>query len=70
MIALRTDKHADDYWEVMNNIDYKFAAIPFAFILIRIWSLISDILYVYVGKSPTGLPRWLVYLLMYLLVCH
>ena len=75
MIALKTDKHAEDYWEVMNNIDYKFAAIPIAFILIRIWSLISDILYVYVQLSPNKLLKhkgtvWLVYTLMYLLVCE
>lgn len=70
MIALKTDKHAEDYWEVMNNIDYKFAAIPIAFILIRIWSLCSDIIYVYVGLSPKHLPPSLVYILMYLLVCE
>ena len=69
MIALKTDKHTEDYWEVMNNIDYKFAAIPVAFILIRIWSLTSDILYVYMGKSPTDLQEGLVYFLMYSLVC-
>jgi hypothetical protein len=69
MIALKTDKHAEDYWEVMNNIDYKFAAIPIAFILIRIWSLCSDLIYVYARLSPQDLPRsWLVYVLMYLLV--
>ena len=68
MIALKTDKHTDDYWEVMNNIDYKFTAIPFAFILIRIWSLISDIVYVYIRKSPNNLPKGLVYFLMYSLV--
>lgn len=69
MIALKTDKHTEDYWEVMNNIDYKFAAIPFAFILIRIWSLTSDILYVYVGESPNDLLEGLVSFLMYALVC-
>lgn len=68
MIALKTEKHVDDYWEVMNNVDYKFAAIPAAFLLIRIWSLISDIIYVYVGLSPDKLRPELVYALMYSLV--
>ena len=66
MIALKTDKHAEDYWEVMNNIDYKFALIPVAFILIRIWSLVSDIVYIYAGLSPDKhhLPKGVVYFLM------
>ena len=71
MIALKTNKHTEDYWEVMNNIDYKFAAIPIAFVLIRIWSLVSDIIYVYASVSPKSLPRsWLAYALMYMLVCE
>lgn len=68
MIALKTEKHADDYWEVMNNIDYKFGAIPVAFILIRIWSLISDIVYIYVRMTSAQLPKWTMYFLMLSLV--
>ena len=69
MIALKTDKHAEDYWEIMANLDNKFTAIPIAFILIRIWCLASDIIYVYVGKSPANLNTGLVYFLMCSLVC-
>ena len=68
MIALKTDKHAEDYWEVMNNIDYKFALIPLAFILIRIWSVVGDIVYIYVGHSPNRLHIGVVYFIMCSLV--
>lgn len=34
------------------SIDYKFLAIPIAFILLRVWSFVVDILYLCFRKKP------------------
>ena len=33
------------------SIDYKFILIPLAFILLRVWAFIGDIIHVYFGKN-------------------
>lgn len=38
------------------SIDYKFLAIPLAFILLRVWSFIADVLYLYIGLHHLNEP--------------
>ena len=39
----------------LQNVEYKFLLIPLAFIILRVWSCILVILFVYVGMDPTTL---------------
>ncbi len=41
----------------MNHIDYKFIFIPVIFVLLRMWGVILDILYVYVGLHDNQIPK-------------
>ena len=63
----RTKKFISErrFWQAVNMLDYKFVFIPVAFIVLRIWSCIMNVLYVYsdVGyKLPKGVGSALIYL--------
>ena len=63
----RTKKFISErrFWQAVNMLDYKFVFIPVAFIVLRIWSCIMNVLYVYsdVGyKLPKGVGNTLIYL--------
>ena len=38
------------------SIDYKFLAIPLAFILLRVWSFVADVLHLYIGMHHLSKP--------------
>ena len=44
-------RQSDRLMLALVSIDYKFILIPLAFILLRIWSFIGDILHLYIGMS-------------------
>ena len=52
----------------MNHIDYKFIFIPVIFVLLRMWGLILDILYVYLGLQDNNIPTVIDKTLLYLSV--
>jgi len=56
------------FWSNMNHIDYKFIFIPVIFVLLRMWGLILDILYVYFGLRDNDLPTSIDKILNYLSV--
>ena len=63
----RTKKFVSErrFWQAINVLDYKFVFIPVAFIILRIWTCIMNVLYVYsqVGyKLPKGVGIALIYL--------
>lgn len=63
----RTKKFVSErrFWQAVNMLDYKFVFIPVAFTVLRIWSCIMNVLYVYsdVGyKLPKGVANALIYL--------
>ena len=63
----RTKKFVSErrFWQAVNVLDYKFMFIPVAFTVLRIWSCIMNVLYVYseVGKNlPKGVGIALIYL--------
>lgn len=33
------------------SVDYKFIFIPLAFIFLRLWSFVGDVLHLYIGKT-------------------
>jgi G protein-coupled receptor 157 len=41
----------DRFWTAVHNLDYKLLLIPLAFLLLRVWSLIDSIIYVYAGQT-------------------
>ena len=64
---LKDDADAMEYWQAMYNIDYKFIAIPLMFIFLRIWTVILNILIIYIQitVSPVILKA-----LLYMGVSH
>ena len=42
-------RRSDKFMLALLSIDYKFLSIPLAFILLRVWSFVSDLLYLYIG---------------------
>lgn len=57
------------YWEaVVNKVDYKFLLIPIVFVLLRIWTIIVNIVYIYAQVEPSDLPTWLDKTLVYMAV--
>ena len=41
----------------LHNVEYKFLLIPVAFIILRVWTCILGILFVYVGMDPKHFPK-------------
>ena len=41
----------------LHNVEYKFLVIPVAFIILRVWSCVLLILFVYVGMDPKHFPK-------------
>lgn len=50
------------------SLIYKFLFIPVVFVLLRLWTSILNILYVYVGLEEKQVPFWLNETLIYLAV--
>lgn len=53
------------FWRAVNVLDYKFLFIPVAFTILRIWTCLINVFYVYsdVGRSfPRGVTVALIYL--------
>ena len=48
------------FWKAVNVLEYKFLSIPIAFFLLRMWTCIINLLYVYVDIGD--IPQPLVYL--------
>lgn len=58
------------YWKMMYNIDYKFIMIPVMFIFLRLWTLVINILIVYLRIPQTNISPNLLEALFYLAVSH
>lgn len=54
------------YWKALQNVDYKFMLIPVAFIILRIWTCIVNILYLYAAVDQHKVPDWIDKTLIYL----
>lgn len=52
----------------MNSVDYKFILIPVIFVLLRMWSCIVNILFVYVNLKESDLNYYIIQILLYLSV--
>lgn len=55
------------------SIDYKFLSIPLAFILLRLWSLIADVLHLYLGRNDLNKGLSLVLIILgvsYMHICR
>ncbi len=54
----------------MNSVDYKFILIPVIFVLLRMWSCIVNILFVYVNLKESDLNyySYIIQILLYLSV--
>lgn len=53
------------FWRAVNVLDYKFLFIPVAFTILRIWSCLINVFYVYSdvgGSFPRGVTVALIYL--------
>lgn len=50
------------------SLIYKFLFIPVVFVLLRLWTSILNILYVYVGLEEEQVPFWVNETLVYLAV--
>ena len=53
----------------LQNVEYKLLVIPIAFIILRVWTCILGILFVYAGMTPKQVSKW-VTPLMILSVCY
>lgn len=60
---------SDRLLSALQKLDYKFLLVPVVFILLRMWSFMGDIVFVYFGLSQIH-PHGLAKMLMYLEVCH
>lgn len=60
------------FWEAVHILDYNFLFIPIAFTLLRMWTSIVDIVFVYVQVKQSMTPLWLNLTFVYLAVssCH
>ena len=67
---LKNDADAKVYLQAMYNIDYKFIVIPLMFIFLRIWSLITDTLLIYIQIPSDEIPQWIMKALLYMGVSH
>ena len=56
------------FWDAVHTMEYKLILIPLAFLLLRIWSCIINIVYVYVGLKVHAVPHQLTLALIYLSV--
>ncbi len=56
----------EKFWEAVNILGYKFLSIPVAFILLRVWTCLEDLVYVYFQPSET--PFWLDLTFQYLTI--
>ena len=54
----------------LHNVEYKLLVIPVAFIILRVWTCILGILFVYAGMTPKQLPTSVTPLMMILSVCY
>ena len=54
------------FWEAVHILDYHFLFIPLVFTLLRMWTCLVGILYVYIQIRQT--PDWLNVTLVYLAV--
>ena len=54
------------FWEAVHILDYHFLFIPLVFTLLRMWTCLVGILYVYIQIKQT--PDWLNVTLVYLAV--
>lgn len=50
----------EQFWKAVNVLEYKFLSIPIAFFLLRLWTCIINLIYVYI--LITEIPPVLVYL--------
>lgn len=55
------------FWEAVHILDYHFLFIPLVFTLLRMWTCLVGILYVYIQIRQ--MPDWLNITLVYLAVC-
>ena len=54
---------SERFWIAVHNLDFKLLLVPVAFLLLRIWSFIEAVVYIYMGQHlPDGLHHWMVYL--------
>ncbi len=56
------------FWEAVHILDYNFLLIPVVFTLLRIWTSIMDIMFVYVRVQYS--PLWLNITFVYLSVSY
>ena len=56
------------FWQAMHNIDYKFILIPVMFIFLRIWTLVLNMLEIYLQIPPEDIVPWAMKALLYLSV--
>ncbi len=56
------------FWEAVHILDYNFLFIPIAFTLLRMWTSIVDIVFVYVQVKQSMTPLWLNLTFVYLAV--
>ena len=51
----------EQFWKAVNVLEYKFLSIPIAFFLLRMWTCIINVVYVYVNIGKP-IPQVLIYL--------
>lgn len=56
------------FWQAMHNIDYKFILIPVMFIFLRVWTLVLNLLEIYLQIRPRNIVPWAMNALLYLSV--
>lgn len=50
------------FWKAVNVLEYKFLSIPIAFFLLRMWTCIINLFYIYIRVQSGNIPQPLVYL--------
>ena len=54
---IRRTQSQTGIWGAIQKLDYKLFAIPVAFLFLRVWSLVIDIMYVYANHHLAKTPH-------------
>ncbi len=56
--------NSERYHQALHSVDYKFLLIPVAFVILRIWTCICGVLFIYSDVEFKDVPKWLGVLLI------
>lgn len=60
---------SERFWNAVHSLDFKLLLIPLAFLLLRIWSFIEAIVYIYMGEHlPDTVHHVIIYLSVIMIV--